>query len=280
MSERKTDHRLWEGVVVENVQLNDEIWRAKLELPAAFGPARPGQFVQLQCPPLDAFGLWRPFSISRAVSVDRSAVIEIVYGVVGLRTRGLASARPSDRLQLLGPLGTWFRPVPGKHLVLIGGGRGIAPIIGLAEHWSAAGLAGEILYGARSKAQLIPLDGAPWPLALATEDGSAGLKGRVIELLEMQLRERGLSTGSISLHACGPNRMLHALSEWARERAVPIETSLETHFGCGIGICAGCAVPVVPEGAAADDAFFRYRFACLEGPVMNGCQIDWPGVAE
>ena len=44
------------------------------------------------------------------------------------------------------------------------------------------------------------------------------------------------------------------------------------------GGCAGCAVPVRPRDG--EDAFARYRFACVEGPVMDGTRVEWEGVAE
>jgi dihydroorotate dehydrogenase electron transfer subunit len=79
--------------------------------------------------------------------------------------------------------------------------------------------------------------------------------------------------------------MLAALSAWSAGRDLPCEVSLETHFGCGMGICAGCAVPVRPDPAAAPgdperSAFERYVFLCREGPVMDAHRVEWEGVHE
>lgn len=263
--------------VVENIAEKPDLWRIVLEVGPDFGPPRPGQFVQLECPPEELFSLWRPFSISRWRPARRE--IELVYGVVGPRTRGLATTHPGSFLQLLGPLGSAFTPVLGRHPVLVGGGRGIAPMIGLADVWRSQFDAGDLLYGARTQSLLLPLSEVAWPVHISTDDGSAGFSGHVLSHLEHLAQT--LLPAPIALYACGPNRMLAALSVWAKERNVPCQVSLETHFGCGIGICAGCAVPVHPEpGADVRDAFFRYRFACLDGPVMEGARVEWEGVAE
>lgn len=264
------------ALLLSNDRVNDDIHRAVLRLPIHWGPSCPGQFVQVECPPSESFGMWRPFSISRFRAARLGPEIELVYGVVGLRTRNLSRLVPGETVTLIGPLGRGFERVANRRPVLIGGGRGVAPMIGLAEAWSEA--EGRLLYGARSARLLIPIEDSPFTVWLATEDGSAGLRGTVIDLLDRGLERGELSADEIALYSCGPNRMLAAISAWAGPRAVPCQVSLETHFGCGVGICAGCAVPVIPRDG--EDAFARYRFACVEGPVMDGTRVEWEGVAE
>ncbi len=262
--------------LLSNEHLSGEIYRAVLALPATWGPSRPGQFVQVECPPAESFAMWRPFSISRFRAGATESTIELVYGAVGLRTRNLARLLAGDHVTLIGPLGRAFEQVPDREPVLIGGGRGVAPMIGLADAWRDA--KGRLVYGARSASLLIPVDESPFEVWLATEDGSAGFHGNVLGLLDRALDRKELHSERIALYACGPNRMLAALSRWAEPRGIPCQVSLETHFGCGVGICAGCAVPVIPH--EGEDAFARYRFACVEGPVMDGTRVEWEGVAE
>lgn len=262
--------------VVSNQHLSGGIYRAVLRMADDWGPPIPGQFVQVECPPREAFAMWRPFSISRFRAASHE--LELVYGVVGLRTRRLSELSPGEELCLIGPLGRGFAAVDGRRPILIGGGRGIAPMIGLAEQWREAFPDGRLLYGARSRDLLIPIADPPYEVWLATEDGSAGFHGNVIGLLEAAIARGDLDPATIALYSCGPNRMLAALSAWAEPRGVPCLVSLETHFGCGVGICAGCAVPVKPRDG--EDAFARYRFACVEGPVMDGTRVEWEGVAE
>jgi dihydroorotate dehydrogenase electron transfer subunit len=187
----------------------------------------------------------------------------------------------------------------------------------LAEQWTAARAAagdggtaeaggGLLLYGARTSSLLLQLEDAPWEVLLATDDGSAGFAGTLVDLAEALALEGRLRPERDALYACGPNAMLAALSRWAGARGFACQVSLETSFGCGFGICAGCAVPVrsrPPEELAAPpvagavdpeagarapgrrevsegDAFDRYVFACREGPVFESWRVEWEGVHE
>mgnify|MGYP000947971430 CR=1 FL=1 len=266
--------------VLVNQRLTNEIHEIHLRLPLDWGPALPGQFVMLECPPAELFGLRRPFSLSACRRTDLGVDLEIVYGAVGLRTRALARLRPGDRVELSGPFGRPFTRLPGRVPVLVAGGRGIAPILMLAEAWAPEEPHGLLLYGVRHQAQLVPVLQPPYPLHVATDDGSEGFRGTVIALLDELCLTGVVRREECALYACGPNRMLAALAAWAAPRRVPCLVSLETHFGCGLGICAGCAVPVRPRPGEAGDAFHRYAFACVDGPVMDATRVEWEGLAE
>jgi dihydroorotate dehydrogenase electron transfer subunit len=252
-------------------------------LPPDWGPARPGQFVQLECPPPESFGLRRPFSLAGCRAGLEGVEVRIVYGAVGMRTRGLARSQPGVQLLLTGPLGRPFEPIPGRRAVLLGGGRGLAPVLMLAAQLGRGG-AGDpatvLLHGARTASQLIPVPDPPCEVRLATDDGSAGFHGTLVDLLQSMLQAGELREGRDALYACGPNRMLAALAGWSAERDLPCQVSLETHFGCGLGICAGCAVPVKTAVGGDVSAFDRFVFLCREGPVMDAQRVEWAGVRE
>jgi dihydroorotate dehydrogenase electron transfer subunit len=266
--------------VMANGRLTPEIFGITLRLAPGWGPARPGQFVQVECPPSSAFALRRPFSLSGFRASEPGTEIEIVYGAVGERTRALSRCRPGESLSVVGPLGHPFTPFPGRRPILIGGGRGIAPLLLLARSLREDYPDGEILYGARTASLLIPLPDSPYRVHIATEDGSAGIKGTAIVLLEALAANGEIRSGECALFACGPNRMLATLAAWALGRDLPCQVSLETLFGCGYGICAGCAVPVRPREGEASGAFERYALACQEGPVMDAFRVEWEGMRE
>ncbi len=266
--------------VVSNRRLTPEVFGLVLRLPSEWGPALPGQFVQLECPPRDAFALRRPFSLAACRSTELGIELSIVYGVVGLRTRELSRCHPGETLELIGPLGRPFTPSPGRFPVLVGGGRGIAPLLMLAETWKTDYPLGTILYGATTEARIIPVPDPPYVLHQATDDGSAGFSGTVVDLLEHLRKQREIIVDETALFACGPNRMLEGLARYSAEHGFPCQVSLETHFGCGMGICAGCAIPVRPAPGEAEDAFHRYILACREGPVMDAERVEWEGVPE
>jgi dihydroorotate dehydrogenase electron transfer subunit len=288
--------------VLENRPRALDLYEIVLLAPSGWGPARAGQFVQLDCPPRSQFGFRRPFSLAGCRAQADGVELRIVYGVVGTRTQALARVEAGEELGLLGPLGQPFRPVAGRRPVGIGGGRGIGPILMLARQWTevpagdragAPESAGLLLYGARTVNLFYPIEEAPWDLRLATDDGSFGFAGNLVELLDALVAEGRVDPARDALYACGPNVLLAALARWSEARGCPCQVSLETHFGCGFGICAGCAVPV-REGAAhgaggegamsgpgsARDAFDRYVFACREGPVFEAGRVEWEGVAE
>jgi dihydroorotate dehydrogenase electron transfer subunit len=137
-----------------------------------------------------------------------------------------------------------------------------------------------LLHGARTAVQLIPVPDPPCRVRLATDDGTLGFHGTLVDLLQSMLDAGELREGSDALYACGPNRMLAALAEWSAKRDLPCQVSLETHFGCGLGICAGCAVPVKTGVGAEISAFERFVFLCREGPVMDASRVEWAGVHE
>jgi len=293
--------------VLENAPAKGEIHEIVLLAPAGWGPVHAGQFIQLECPPRELFGLRRPFSLSGCRERPDGVELRIVYGAIGQRTRALAAVRAGAELEMVGPLGRPFSLPAGRRPVMIGGGRGIAPVLMLARQWCGGRPDALLLYGARTAAQLLPLGPVPCELLTATEDGSAGFRGTLLDLLE-RLRAGGrIREGEDALFACGPNAMLAALASWVEGRDLPCEVSLETQFGCGTGICAGCAVPVrgrpaargagqeVPHesghgsgqvgsqdtggGRPATD-FDRYVFACREGPVFPAEIVEWEGLHE
>ena len=155
---------------------------------------RAGQFAMLQLDPDGASTdplLPRPMAVFRA---DGERV-EFRLKVVGRGTALLSRLPAGAALGVVGPLGNGFPPL-GEPAVLVGGGTGIASLYELARQLRR-GRPLRVLLGARSAAELM---GEPDFVALgveverATEDGSAGHRGLVTELLEAALaREAGAS---------------------------------------------------------------------------------------
>lgn len=251
-----------------------------LLVPPGFAPPKAGQFVQIACQPDSVFRLHRPFSVCSWEEVDGGGEVGVLFSVVGEGSRFLDSRRPGDLVEILGPLGQPFRPLPGRVPILIGGGRGIAPMLLLADQIAGAIPDGLLLYGARDEAALFPTEASPYPVYRATLDGSTGHKGTVLDLLGTMLRQGAIRPEASVLFACGPMPMLEAVSAIAGEAGIPAQVSLETTFGCGTGLCAGCAVPLLPRKDDRGDAFQRYAFACSDGPVFDASRIDWHEVSE
>jgi dihydroorotate dehydrogenase electron transfer subunit len=251
-----------------------------IALPGGFVPPLAGQFVQIACAASGGFRLRRPFSICSWQAGPTGGILGILFSVVGEGSRWLDERHPGDPIDLIGPLGRPFRPLPGRTPVLVGGGRGVAPLLLLGEQIAESYPDGLLLYGARDAVAIFPTEDCPYPVYRATMDGSVGHAGTAIDLLRAMLRQGGIRAQAAALYGCGPMPMLQALSLAAEETGIPVQVSLETTFGCGTGLCAGCAIPLRPRGGEESDSFHRYAFACTDGPVFDGTRVEWEGVEE
>jgi dihydroorotate dehydrogenase electron transfer subunit len=241
-----------------------------LESPDIAGAAAPGQFIMVRVSSGTQPLLRRPFSI-HAVTGDQ---IHIFFQVVGAGTRLLAETVPEQALDILGPLGRGFdfKDVPpGGKAVLVGGGRGIAPLYFLAERLRALGTDIRILYGGRSL-QDLPLrerfQAADLPLVCSTDDGSHGYKGLVTECLRLELNQDSPDR----MFACGPDAMLETVAAMSQEFAIPAQLSLEAVMGCGFGACWGCVHRIRREGSVS------WHKVCEDGPVFPAESVVWEGV--
>jgi dihydroorotate dehydrogenase electron transfer subunit len=217
---------------------------------------RAGQFVNLKveegCSPL----LRRPFSAYR-VEGER---IEIIFNVVGRGTDALRRKKHGDVVDVLGPLGKPFGTEdPGFDTgILIGGGLGVAPLPLLTSVLKEHGKSLATFIGARSASHLVT-DHLEEP-NIATDDGSSGFHGNVVDLVSSVLGKNTVSRPK--LFACGPTPMLKAVASYARRSNIPCEVSLEGPMGCGIGICQGCPVELTGPGK-------RYALMCKDGPTFD-----------
>ena len=234
---------------------------------------RAGQFVMIKAGTTPEPLLRRPFSIM-AVDTARGT-FTLFLKSVGPGSRALADLRPGETAACLGPLGRPFDPPAGHEPLLVAGGYGIAPFHLLSQTLLARGVRPRLFYGGRGAGDLqvrAPFERMGVPLALATDDGTLGQKGRVTEPLEAYL-DAPAHPGPFALLACGPDPMLHAVARIAARRGLPTQVSLDPWMGCGIGTCLGCVVPIQRE----DEVRPKFRCACTEGPVFDAREVVWRG---
>ncbi len=227
------------------------------------GDCAPGQFAMLAAEQRWGGGQdERPF-LSRALSVARHTGTEAQFVLedVGPGTRRLCELQSGERVLALGPLGRGFNaPEAGRRPLLVGGGVGIAPLVILQDRLggNARALLG-FRDGERARAAELMLE-----VRLATDDGSAGHHGTVIELLERELDEDPV----VEVFACGPGPMLEGVRALCERRRVPAQLALEAPMACGFGACFGCVVP-------ARDG--RYLRVCVDGPVIAADELGHVG---
>ncbi len=237
-----------------------------LELPNISSNAVPGQFVHLRVSALQDAVLRRPFSIYRVDGKNLS----ILYKNVGRGTSSMCTLRPGDAVNVLGPLGNGFPTAvsSGKFPVLVAGGYGVAPLYFLATRLPVKGVL--FVGGARARDILLNdrFKALGWNVCIATEDGSLGTRGRVTEPFDAWIQSLG-GDAKPEIFACGPNGMLKALCDRARQGGWNAWISLDRHMGCGVGACLACIQRVVMEG---QEVLVR---VCKEGPVFESRTIVW-----
>jgi dihydroorotate dehydrogenase electron transfer subunit len=260
------------GEVLRVEELGGGLVELTANLPHLARTARAGEFAQLRCGDGPIPLLRRPFSVAW---VDGDSC-SFVFERVGAGTRILAALRPGDPLQALGPLGIGFGLAPQqRRVVCVAGGLGCAPFPLLAAQAREMGV-GEVvvLHGAATAARLYPAErfargDAAVRVVEATDDGTRGHRGLVVELLADALRTR-----TDALFACGPNPMLAATAARLGRDTPPVcEVSMEAPMGCGFGTCLGCTLPVL-----RDDGGSGWALCCREGPVMRMQSVDWEGL--
>ncbi len=255
-------------VLSQNV-LADGIFDMWLETPFA-EDVTPGQFVGVY-PVNKSTLLPRPISICR-VDRERSA-IRLVYRVVGSGTAEFALYQPDDYIMILGPLGNGFPldEAAGKRAVVIGGGIGVPPLLETAKRLSEMEgdnkpLKVSAVMGYRNNETFLSDEFSEVSnLFIATEDGSVGTKGNVIDAMRADKVECDV------IFACGPMPMLKGIKAFAKEIGAKAYLSLEERMACGVGACLGC---ICKTKEINDHSHVKNARICTDGPVFDADDLD------
>ena len=239
----------------------------KLAAPGIAPQVQPGQFVHVRVPRLNEAVLRRPFSVFQA----DAGTLAILYKTVGRGTDALAALTPGQTVGLIGPLGHGF-PLdsPADRVpVLVAGGYGMAALYLVAQRRARPGI---VFVGGRSAQDILDVEdfaALGWPVHIATEDGTRGVRGMVTDVLDAWL-DAGRPGGTPEFFACGPNGLLQAVGRRAQAGGWTAWLSVDRHLGCGVGACLTCVVKLKTPGG--DWAWVR---ACKEGPVFECRQVQW-----
>jgi dihydroorotate dehydrogenase electron transfer subunit len=222
----------------------------------------PGQFVMVRCGEESA--LPRPFSIHQVNGDSIGLFFNVWEG--GKGTQWLAQLQVGDTLKLFGPLGNGFTIQPdSKKLLLLSGGIGIAPLRFLADEAIKRGLSVTLLCGTPTSHRYPPESLPPKiELVTVTEDGSAGKKGMITDVLPDFIKD------SNQIFACGPLVMYQTMAKMSELKTKSVQISLEVRMGCGLGVCYGCTVKT-KNGL---------KQVCQNGPIFELNDILWEELAE
>ena len=289
--------------VTSNVEILPSIYLMWIEAPD-IATAQPGQFITVRC---EDFVLRRPFSMHQ-VSPNQVAIL---FKAVGKGTLWLSERKVGDKVDVLGPLGNGFTipsviarhevPRQSRNLLLVAGGIGLAPLRFLAQYASSQHSI-TLIQGASTAAQSLTLNPSPFEgegkgegekrsnlsplpseirLVSVTEDGSAGRKGMVTDVLPDFL------DWADQVYACGPLNMYKTMAGLAlnpspskgegkgegekrseESKLKKCQISLEVRMGCGIGACYGCTI----------NTKRGLRKVCRDGPIFELDDILWEEV--
>ncbi len=255
--------------VIESTCLAEGVYSLWLQYEEKDRPAqvKPGQFVGVYTKDGTAL-LPRPISICRWDA--EKAALRLVYRAVGKGTGQFTQLKAGDSVDVLGILGNGYdmEALKGKKVLLLGGGIGIPPMLQLAAACREAGddTQATAVLGYRNRDLFLKEDfDALCPVLIATEDGSVGTKGTVLDAIKEQ------QPAFDAICACGPMPMLRAVKHFAQEAGVPCYISLEERMACGVGACLGCVCKTTAKDAHSHVNNTRI---CTEGPVFAAGDVE------
>ena len=238
--------------IESNEPMADRTWRLVL---AATEPgfSFSGEFVDIA---IEGFYLRRPLSVCDYAPGS----ITLIYKTVGDGTLKLSQMRPGQTLDVLTGLGKGFdASACTASALLVGGGLGAAPLYPLARELKEQGKRVTVVLGF-NKADEIVLEEEYKALcddfAIATMDGSAGVKGFVTDAIAALKPEYDF------FYTCGPMVMMKAVCGILTTGG---EASLEERMGCGAGFCYGCSCHTLTGD----------KRICKDGPVFRKEDIIW-----
>lgn len=274
--------KVFKAEITENKQIADKIYQMVIKAPQISENYWPGQFVNVYLDDKSIL-LPRPVSIS-SVSED---TVTLIYKVVGKGTKEMTSKSPGELVRVSSNLGNGFRledvfhEITGtsKVVALVGGGMGIAPLIGLArmlvKEKNVRGLNDEAVkivafVGFQNGPILLEtLEECCNRIYFSTENATKGFKGNVIQLIEHVMKQNGIRVDYYM--ACGPKPMLRALAQKCNNTGIPLQVSLEERMGCGYGACVGC----VCQTKEKETSKIKLKKVCADGPVFFGNEVVW-----
>lgn len=272
-----------EAHVVCHRRIGERMFRVRIECPRVASRSLAGHFAMLRITHRVDPLLGRPLAVydtfasaeATEPSGDRGSrrFADFVYTVQGRFTTAFSTLAPGDAVAVCGPLGNGWTGLPrASHLLLVAGGIGQTSLLTLGRERAAAGDRVTFCWGASHAAAFGDVDdfrAAGLDVHLATLDGSAGLRGNVIDLLDVRFPTT-VADGPTHVACCGPEGMMAAVGRWAARRGVGCHVSLEAPMACGIGICFTCVARVRDTCGGWD-----YQRTCIEGPIFDAASIEW-----
>lgn len=248
------------AMIKAKAELCPQIYDLWLYAPEVAKVSRPGQFLSIYCKDGSRL-LPRPISICDVD--DKKESLRIVFRIAGKGTDEISHYEVSDNVDIMGPLGNGFTLDGYESAILFGGGIGIPPMLQLAKNLTCKKT---IVLGYRDDITFLAKEFEPYgDVIIATEDGSVGIKGNVIDAIKKS------NKGADIILACGPTPMLRGIKAYAAEKNIKAQLSLEEKMACGIGACLAC---VCKSKETDHHTHVNNKRICKDGPVFFADEIE------
>ncbi|MDR3133288.1 MAG: sulfide/dihydroorotate dehydrogenase-like FAD/NAD-binding protein [Prevotellaceae bacterium] len=255
--------------IVEKRFLATDIFLMDVVAPRIAKSALPGQFVMVRA---NETGERIPLTIC-----DYNAsqgTITLVTQIVGASSRLICQKEKGDSLlDVVGPLG---RPselvyktdeeLKQLRLLFVAGGLGTAPVYPQVKWLHERGATVDVIIGAKTASLLIfqeDMQTVCTNLYITTDDGSAGQKGLVTDVIKQLVEAEKKSYDTII--AIGPMIMMKFVALQAKSYHIPVVVSLNTLMVDGTGMCGACRVNIGGQT----------KFTCVDGPEFDGALVDF-----
>jgi len=242
---------------------NSKTTKIVIEAPLIAQKVFPGQFVIVM-----AHDVGERIPLTVVEANQESGEITLIFQELGFTTKALGGLNPGDFLYaILGPLGNSTKITKHEHVILIGGGVGIAEIYPVAKAFSEAQNKVTTIIGARTKDLLIlenELRNISDELLIATDDGTRGKKGFVTDALKEFLSSTDSCACSL-VYAVGPIPMMESIAKVTKKNNIETLVSLNALMVDGTGMCGCCRVTIGNET----------KFTCVDGPEFDASLVDW-----
>lgn len=250
------------STILQQECIGTDIYSLWLDAPQIASQAKPGQFISVYSNDSGRV-LPRPISICE---IDREkGALRIVYRIAGKGTKEFSGMKAGETLDILGPLGNGFPMdvIKGKRVFMMGGGIGVPPMVQTAKEAEAEVT---VIAGYRNSEIFLKEElEQNGTLVIATEDGSVGTKGNVMDAI----RENHLEADVI--FACGPKPMLRAIKTYAEENGILCYISMEEKMACGVGACLAC---VCKSKDVDHHSHVHNKRICKDGPVFLSTEVE------
>lgn len=250
------------STILQQECIGTDIYSLWLDAPQIASQAKPGQFISVYSNDSGRV-LPRPISICE---IDREkGALRIVYRIAGNGTKEFSGMKAGETLDILGPLGNGFPMdvIKGKCVFMMGGGIGVPPMVQTAKEAKAEVT---VIAGYRNSEIFLKEElEQNGTLVIATEDGSVGTKGNVMDAI----RENHLEADVI--FACGPTPMLRAIKTYAEENGILCYISMEEKMACGVGACLAC---VCKSKDVDHHSHVHNKRICKDGPVFLSTEVE------